>query len=144
MRPTSWKTPLHVGTVAEDTLLGLQGFYGAETDPDVGTFRWSGAAATFVVPAEPAFRLVLGGSRPEGVAPATVTISIDGQPLIRDVVLPNRATTIRLANPRAVDGGRTTITIESTVFNPRSLALSDDGRTLGVKVYRVEFSDTSR
>ena len=144
LRTTSKTTTLHVGTVAEDTLFQLRGFYGAETDPDVGTFRWSGAVATIVIPAESKIRLVLGGGRPEGVAPATVTISVDGQARIRDVVLPNTATTVTLANPRAVDGGRTTITIESTVFNPGELALSDDGRSLGVMLYRVEFADTRR
>jgi hypothetical protein len=35
--------------------------------------------------------------------------------------------------------GKTTLTIESTVFSPRALGLSADERQLGVKVYRIEY-----
>jgi hypothetical protein len=131
-----------VGTVADDYLFGLRGFYAAERSPDpaLGSFRWTGAVASIELPAAgDEIRLVLAGGRPDGSEAAEITIRVNQRPVIERFLVPSEPTTITVENRDQGRAGVTNVTIESNVFRPRDLGLSPDERELGVKVYRVEF-----
>ena len=130
-----------VGALTDDVLFDARGFYSAEVDPDLssGTYRWAGAVASITIPSEDVIQVELDGGRPEGVAPAEISIWIGGQAVAQDLVLPDSPITLTLANPAAEVGGVTDSSIRSTVFNPRNLGLSADGRSLGARIYQVRF-----
>ena len=130
-----------VGTPTDDVLFHLQGFYEAERDPDPsrGTYRWFGEVASIRIPAEEVIQVSMDGWRPAGVAAAEVSIWVGGQLVAQDLTLPRSPTTVTLANPAAQAGGVTDLQIRSTVFSPQRVGLSNDDRTLGARIYRVEF-----
>ena len=132
------RTAIDVGTPADDLLYGLQGFHGPERDGDParGTFRWTGPQASLTLPGGEAVTLVVAGTRPPGTPPAEISVWI-GEQLVGEQVLGETPQTIRLDRPETGDPGPIDLTIQSTVFNPRSLGLSSDPRDLGVRLYRV-------
>ena len=132
------RTAIDVGTPADDLLYDLQGFHGPERDGDParGTFRWTGPQASLTLPGGEAVTLVVAGTRPPGTPPAEISVWI-GERLVGERVLGETPQTIRLALPETGDTGPIDLTIQSTVFNPRSLGLSSDPRDLGVRLYRV-------
>ena len=132
------RTAIDVGTPADDLLYGLQGFHGPERDGDParGTFRWTGPQASLTLPGGEAVTLVVAGTRPPGTPPAEISVWI-GEQLVGEQVLGETPQTIRLDRPETGDPGPIDLTIQSTVFNSRSLGLSSDPRDLGVRLYRV-------
>ena len=132
------RTAIDVGTPADDLLYDLQGFHGPERDGDParGTFRWTGPQASLTLPGGEAVTLVVAGTRPPGTPPAEISVWI-GERLVGERVLGEAPQTIRLDRPETGDPGPIDLTIQSTVFNPRSLGLSSDPRDLGVRLYRV-------
>ena len=132
------RTAIDVGTPADDLLYDLQGFHGPERDGDParGTFRWTGPQASLTLPGGEAVTLVVAGTRPPGAPPAEISVWI-GERLVGERVLGEIPQTIRLDRPETGDTGPIDLTIQSTVFNPRSLGLSSDPRDLGVRLYRV-------
>ena len=132
------RTAIDVGTPADDLLYDLQGFHGPERDgdPASGTFRWTGPQASLTLPGGEAVTLVVAGTRPPGTPPAEISVWI-GERLVGERVLGETPQTIRLDRPETGDPGPIDLTIQSTVFNPRSLGLSSDPRDLGVRLYRV-------
>ena len=132
------RTAIDVGTPADDLLYDLQGFHGPERDGDParGTFRWTGPQASLTLPGGEAVTLVVAGTRPPGTHPAEISVWI-GERLVGERVLGETPQTIRLDRPETGDQGPIDLTIQSTVFNPRSLGLSSDPRDLGVRLYRV-------
>ena len=132
------RTAIDVGTPADDLLYDLKGFHGPERDGDParGTFRWTGPQASLTLPGGEAVTLVVAGTRPPGTPPAEISVWI-GERLVGERVLGETPQTIRLALPETGDTGPIDLTIQSTVFNPRSLGLSSDPRDLGVRLYRV-------
>ena len=132
------RTAIDVGTPADDLLYDLQGFHGPERDGDParGTFRWTGPQASLTLPGGEAVTLVVAGTRPPGTPPAEISVWI-GERLVGERVLGETPQTIRLDRPVTGDPGPIDLTIQSTVFNPRSLGLSSDPRDLGVRLYRV-------
>ena len=105
-------------------------------DPARGTFRWTGPQASLTLPGGEAVTLVVAGTRPPGIPPAEISVWI-GERLVGERVLGETPQTIRLDQPETGDPGPIDLTIQSTVFNPRSLGLSSDPRDLGVRLYRV-------
>ena len=83
-----------------------------------------------------AVTLVVAGTRPPGIPPAEISVWI-GERLVGERVLGETPQTIRLDRPETGDPGPIDLTIQSTVYNPRSLGLSSDPRDLGVRLYRV-------
>ena len=132
------RTAIDVGTPADDLLYDLQGFHEPERDGDParGTFRWTGPQASLTLPGGEAVTLVVAGTRPPGTPPAEISVWI-GERLVGERVLGETPQTIRLDRPETGDTGPIDLTIQSTVFNPRSLGLSSDPRDLGVRLYRV-------
>ena len=132
------RTAIDVGTPADDLLYDLHGFHGPERDrdPDRGTFRWTGPQASLTLPGGEAVTLVVAGPRPPGTPPAEISVRI-GEQLVGERVLGETPQAIRLALPETGDLGPIDLTIQSTVFQPRSLGLSPDPRDLGVRLYRV-------
>ena len=132
------RTAIDVGTPADDLLYDLQGFHGPERDGDParGTFRWTGPQASLTLPGGEAVTLVVAGTRPPGTPPAEISVWI-GERLVGERVLGETPQTIRLDRPETGDPGPIDLTIQSTVFQPRSLGLSSDPRDLGVRLYRV-------
>ena len=133
------RTVVDVGTPADDLLHDLQGFHGPERDredPARGTFRWTGPQASLTLPGGQAVTLVVAGTRPPGTPPAEISVWI-GERLVAERVLGETLQTIRLDRPETGDPGPIDLTIQSTVFQPRSLGLSSDPRDLGVRLYRV-------
>ena len=132
------RTAIDVGTPADDLLYDLQGFHEPERDGDParGTFRWTGPQASLTLPGGEAVTLVVAGTRPPGTPPAEISVWI-GERLVGERVLGEAPQTIRLDRPETGDPGPIDLTIQSTVFNPRSLGLSSDPRDLGVRLYRV-------
>ena len=132
------RTAIDVGTPADDLLYDLQGFHGPERDGDParGTFRWTGPQASLTLPGGEAVTLVVAGTRPPGTPPAEISVWI-GERLVGERVLGETPQTIRLDRPETGDPGPIDLTIQSTVFNSRSLGLSSDPRDLGVRLYRV-------
>ena len=132
------RTAIDVGTPADDLLYDLQGFHGPERDGDParGTFRWTGPQASLTLPGGEAVTLVVAGTRPPDTPPAEISVWI-GERLVGERVLGETPQTIRLDRPETGDPGPIDLTIQSTVFNPRSLGLSSDPRDLGVRLYRV-------
>ena len=129
---------IDIGTPADDLLYDLHGFHGPERDrdPDRGTFRWTGPQASLTLPGGEAVTLVVAGPRPPGTPPAEISVRI-GEQLVGERVLGETPQAIRLALPETGDLGPIDLTIQSTVFQPRSLGLSPDPRDLGVRLYRV-------
>ena len=128
-----------VGTPADDLMYDLQGFHGPERDredPARGTFRWTGPQASLTLPGGEAVTLVVAGTRPPGTPPAEISVRI-GEQLVVERVLGDTPQAIRLALPETGAQGQIDLTIQSTVFQPRSLGLSPDPRDLGVRLYRV-------
>ena len=127
-----------VGTPADDLLYDLQGFHGPERDGDParGTFRWTGPQASLTLPGGEAVTLVVAGTRPPGTPPAEISVWI-GERLVGERVLGETPQAVRLDLPETGDTDPIDLTIQSTVFNPRSLGLSSDPRDLGVRLYRV-------
>ena len=128
-----------IGTPADDLLYDLQGFHGPERDredPARGTFRWTGPQASLTLPGGEAVTLVVAGTRPPGTPPAEISVRI-GEQLVGERVLGETPQAIRLALPETGAHGQIDLTIQSTVFQPRSLGLSPDPRDLGVRLYRV-------
>ena len=132
------RTAIDVGTPADDLLYDLQGFHGPERDGDParGTFRWTGPQASLTLPGGEAVTLVVAGTRPPGTPPAEISVWI-GERLVGERVLGETPQTIQLDRPETGDPGPIDLTIQSTVFSPRSLGLSSDPRDLGVRLYRV-------
>ena len=132
------RTAIDVGTPADDLLYDLQGFHGPERDGDPArsTFRWTGPQASLTLPGGEAVTLVVAGTRPPGTPPAKISVWI-GERLVGERVLGETPQTIRLDRPETGDPSQIDLTIQSTVFNPRSLGLSSDPRDLGVRLYRV-------
>ena len=133
------RTVVDVGTPADDLLYDLQGFHGPERDledPARGTFRWTGSQASLTLPGGQTVTLVVAGTRPPGTPPAEISVWI-GERLVAERVLGETLQTIRLDRPETGDPGPIDLTIQSTVFQPRSLGLSSDPRDLGVRLYRV-------
>ena len=132
------RTAIDVGTPADDLLYDLQGFHGPERDGDParGTFRWTGPQASLTLPGGEAVTLVVAGTRPPGTPPAEISVWI-GERLVGERVLGETPQTIRLDLPETGAPGPIDLTIQSTVFQPRSLGLSPDPRDLGVRLYRV-------
>ncbi len=129
---------IDIGTPADDLLYDLQGFHGPERDRDParGTFRWTGPQASLTLPGGEAVTLVVAGPRPPGTPPAEISVRI-GEQLVGERVLGETPQAIRLALPETGAQGPIDLTIQSTVFQPRSLGLSPDPRDLGVRLYRV-------
>ena len=127
-----------IGTPADDLLYDLHGFHGPERDRDParGTFRWTGPQASLTLPGGEAVTLVVAGPRPPGTPPAEISVRI-GEQLVGERVLGETPQAIRLALPETGAPGPIDLTIQSTVFQPRSLGLSPDPRDLGVRLYRV-------
>ena len=125
-----------IGTPADDLLYDLHGFHAPERDPARGTFRWTGPQASLTLPGGEAVTLVVAGTHPPGTPPAEISVWI-GERLVGERVLGETPQTIRLDRPETGDPGPIDLTIQSTVFNPRSLGLSSDPRDLGVRLYRV-------
>ena len=71
-----------------------------------------------------------------GTPPAEISVWI-GEQLVGERVLGETPQAIRLALPETGDPGPIDLTIQSTVFQPRSLGPSPDPRDLGVRLYRV-------
>ena len=128
-----------VGTPADDILYDLQGFHAGERDPDpaLGTFRWTGARASLTLPGGAGVTLVVAGGRPAGTPPAEISVWVGERPVVARRVLSETPQAIRLDLPGTGSPGPIDLTIQSTVFQPRSLGLSLDSRDLGVRVYRV-------
>ena len=85
--------------------------------------------------------LTVAGSRPAGVPPAVLSVWADEHALVEGRVLTGALETLSLDVP---DGpGPVVIRMESTVFQPSELGVSDDPRKLGVRVYRVDFGASS-
>ena len=95
-----------------------------------------GPQASLTLPGGEAVTLVVAGTRPPGTPPAEISVWI-GERLVGERVLGETPQTIRLDRPETGDPGPIDLTIQSTVFNPRSLGLSPDPRDLGVRLYRV-------
>ena len=64
---------------------------------------------------------------------------VGGEQAVGPLTLPNTPEKIRLAVPFVP--GPVELTVESSVFSPRSVGLSADSRDLGVQVHRVELGD---
>jgi hypothetical protein len=143
LRQAGPKRSVDVGNYADDALFVLDGFHGPEGGgvDDAPSFRWTGDEAFIEVPAAASISFVVGGGRPVGVPPARVSLWIDNEPLVEDRTLPDEATRITLRNPNPSNSGRVTVRLRSTVFNPRRAGLSDDGRDLGLRLYRVDFGE---
>ena len=127
-----------VGTPADDLLYDLHGFHGPERDGDParGMFRWTGPQASLTLPGGEAVTLVVAGTRPPGTPPAEISVWI-GERLVGERVLGETPQAVRLDLPETGDTDPIDLTIQSTVFNRRSLGLSSDPRDLGVRLYRV-------
>ena len=109
------------------------------------TFRWSQDASYLVMRVQPESRqltLTLNGGRPRGVAPAHVTVYLDGEQLgtaepsneFREYVFPIPEP---LASRTAsADGAQ--IRIQSTTWVPRATIGGPDTRALGVMLDRAE------
>lgn len=131
---------LDVGVPAEDSLSEPRGFYDSERDSGQsdGTYRWTSAVATFRMPWEDAFELVVSGGRPEGEPLAEISILIEGSVAAQVGEVPNAPTRITVENPVSEREQGVHVTIRSTVFNPAGRGMSDDQRDLGVRLYRVD------
>ena len=125
-----------IGTPADDLLYDLHGFHAPERDPARGTFRWTGPQASLTLPGGEAVTLVVAGTHPPGTPPAEISVRI-GERQVLAQMLTETPEAIRLDLPETGDLGPIDLTIQSTVFNPRSLGLSLDSRDLGVRLYRV-------
>ena len=133
------RTVVDVGTPADDLLYDLRGFHAGERDrdPALGTFRWTGGRASLTLPAGAGITLVVAGGRPAGAPPAEISVWVGERPVVARRVLSDAPQAIRLDLPEPGGPGPIDLTIQSTVFRPRSLGLSPDPRDLGVRVYRV-------
>ena len=125
-----------IGTPADDLLYDLHGFHAPERDPARGTFRWTGPQASLTLPRGEAVTLVVAGTHPPGTPPAEISVRI-GERQVLAQMLTETPEAIRVDLPETGDLGPIDLTIQSTVFNPRSLGLSLDSRDLGVRLYRV-------
>ena len=133
------KRSVDIGSLADDIVFEMRGFHLPERDRARGTFRWTGPVATIELGgAGERIHLVVGGARPAGVPPARVSISVDGHAVVADLVVPDAPAPIVVENPQRENGG-STLTILSTVFSPAALGLSADPRSLGVRVYRIDY-----
>ena len=105
-------------------------------------FRWTGPQASLTLPGGEAVTLVVAGTRPPGHTPRPRFSVWIGERLVGERVLGERVLgetpqAVRLDLPETGDTDPIDLTIQSTVFNPRSLGLSSDPRDLGVRLYRV-------
>ena len=134
------RVAVDIGDPADDTFFDLRGFHGAERgaqEPDA-TFRWTSRRASFTLPASADVTLTVAGGRPAGVAPADISVWVNGVLAAGPLVLANAPETVRVSVPHA--SGLVELMIESTVFNPQALGLvPPDTRDLGVQIYRVDF-----
>lgn len=132
------RTAVDVGDPTQDVLYTLRGFHlPARRGRSEETYRWTGAEASLVLPHGGGVELTVAGSRPDGVPPAELSVWADEQVLLEARVLSGALETLSLDVP---DGsGPVVLRMESTVFQPSELGVSDDPRELGVRVYRVDF-----
>ena len=129
-----------VGDPADDTFFNIGGFHGPErSGPWDGSFRWTNGRGRITVPSGVDVTLSIIGWRPPGVEPAEVVVWVGGEQALGPLTLPNTPQQIRLAVPFVP--GPVELTVESSVFSPRSVGLSADSRDLGVQVHRVELGD---
>ncbi len=133
------RTHVDVGSYVSDAMFPMTGFYGPETDSNEGDYRWTGAVSSVEVPVARRVTLVLQGARPLGTPPAVVSIRANGELVVTNATLPQQTTRLAFDLPTRHPGKPTTLTIESSTFNPRRAGLSDDGRELGVRLYRIDF-----
>ena len=132
------RTAADVGNPAEDVLFSLRGFHSPERHAaDDATFRWTGPEAALTLPAAGRVELTVAGVRPPGVPPAEVSVRLGGRLVVDRRILDGGLETLLLDAP--AEPGPVDLELESTVFEPRKLGISDDPRALGVRVYGVEF-----
>jgi len=119
------------------------GFYAVEVMPDAPTMRWTGAAADLVAPVGLAAGLPSSATveiqvramiyRPEGVAPAPVKVSLDGQEIGEFTPRDAWETyTFAVSAAHLRVGPAATIALQTIPFNPAALHISTDDRDLGV------------
>lgn len=140
VRSAEGKRSVDIGSLEDDIVFEMRGFHSPERDGARRTFRWTGPVATIELGgAGERIHLVISGARPEGVPPARVSIHVDDHPVVADLVVPDAPTPIVVENPQRENGSGSTLTIQSTVFSPAALGLSADPRSLGVRVYRIDY-----
>ncbi len=149
-------TLIDIGDPADDTFFQLFGFHGEELDegPAAARFRWTSASARLVIPPTDRVRLTLSGARPDGVAPARLSLSVDGVLALEDLEISNEPMEVVIDVPAAQGAtsppgpgasaaetattrGRNLVLL-STTFRPSQTRNSADERSLGVRLYRVE------
>ena len=134
----SARTGVDVGNLLDDLVAGLHGFHGPERDGRGDSFRWSEGVASVAVPGGDRVSLVVAGARPAEAEPAEISVWAGPHRIADGLVLGNEVQTITLDLPESERAGPTELTIRSTAFRPQSLGLSEDRRSLGVRVYRVD------
>jgi hypothetical protein len=73
----------------------------------------------------------LGGCLPEGLAPAQVTLRLNGEPLLIDVPCPAQTYQMLLPTRRA------TLTLSSTAWNPLDVGIEREDGPLGVRLQNL-------
>jgi hypothetical protein len=73
-------------------------------------------------------RVQLNGCLPEGLAPAQVTLRLDGEPLLIDTPCPTKAYQMLLPTRRA------TLTLSSTAWSPPDVGITREDGPLGVRL----------
>jgi len=145
-----------VDTVGEAQCGACHRIGGEELDegPAAARFRWTSASARLVIPPTDRVRLTLSGARPDGVAPARLSLSVDGVLALEDLEISNEPMEVVIDVPAAQGAtsppgpgasaaetattrGRNLVLL-STTFRPSQTRNSADERSLGVRLYRVE------
>lgn len=135
---TEWLKPVSFGGGGD--LFHLSGLYfGSEGDGSLEhSFRWTGGSVEIIAPTACEYRLKVNTIRPTEATPIDAEFFIDRKPAAT-LTEAHEGYTVVLPNNAPSDNPITTIGIQSNVFNPKSIGISEDNRDLGLQLFWLDW-----
>ena len=132
---------LNVGAPTEDLPYLVRGFHSPEGDPKrpESLYRWTTAEAEMRLPPVRAVRIHARPQwRPPAAPPLVLTLRVNGRVVAYQTKTQGPNTIVEFTVPEPASTGAFSLVIGCEAFTPRGLGLSNDGRELGIPVFRVD------
>jgi hypothetical protein len=132
-------TSIDIGDISQDCRYWMNGMYAPERN-EFGFYRWTNGMANLYLPSVSQVTLVVRGGRPPGMQKVWVKCALYNGEVIYEGILGNREQRIVVTIPSWIRQMNKpfNLLLLSNVFYPEQAGASNDGRKLGIQLYRVE------